>query len=123
MISYSKLISESLLIQIEGDVLMENSKDYYNAVTEILKQSPKLSRLIFDFGKVQFMDSSGMGSLIKLTGEMQKLGTTIHIFNLNKNLSAVFQLSGIHSIIKVKTTQDFFKDFPEFEFYREIINA
>jgi len=123
MIGYNKLVSENLLMRIEGDVLMENSKDYYNSVTDILKISPKLSKLIFDFGKVQFMDSSGMGSLIKLTGELQKVGTHIYIFNLNKNLSAVFQLSGIHSIIKIKSVPDFFKEFPEFEFYKAIINV
>ncbi|MCB1178257.1 MAG: STAS domain-containing protein [Leptospiraceae bacterium] len=102
-----------VLLKVIGDILMENSKDFYNGVRDIIDRVDNLNSLCFDFSKVQFMDSSGIGSLIKLTSELKKESCSISMYNLNKNLKAVFQLSGISGIINVKTPDDFQKDFPD----------
>lgn len=102
---------DRILIKVHGDILMENSKDFYNGVREKM-QDMELKFLCFDFSKVQFMDSSGIGSLIKLTSDLRKTGCQVFMYNLNKNLKAVFQLSGISGIIKIRTPQEFIEDFP-----------
>jgi anti-anti-sigma factor len=102
-----------LLLKVHGDILMENSKDFYNRIRELIDDSVSMKSLCFDFTKVQFMDSSGIGSLIKLTGDLKRQGCQVYMYNLNKNLKAVFQLSGISGIIKIKTPQEYLDDFPD----------
>jgi stage II sporulation protein AA (anti-sigma F factor antagonist) len=122
MIALIKQIEDHILLQISGDVLMENSKDFYNSIADTLKVLKKTSKISIDFRKVHFMDSSGMGALIKLAGDFQKIGCNIIIFNLNKNLTAVFKLSGIHSIVKIKTLEDYLLEYPQFEYNKGISN-
>jgi anti-anti-sigma factor len=105
--------NEHCLLRITGDVLMENSKDFYSGVKESFEG--KLHFLSLDFSKVQFIDSSGIGALIKLTSELKKEGCVVNVIGLNKNLTAVFQLSGISSIIKIRSQPDFCAEFPDFQ--------
>lgn len=106
-------VNEHILVRVIGDVLMENSKDFFNSVMQIYKTEGG-KQVSFDFTKVLFVDSSGIGSLIKLTSEFKKQSASINIIGLNKNLRTVFQLSGIVAIIKVLTVEDFKFLYPEF---------
>jgi anti-anti-sigma factor len=112
-ITLLKKNGEHYLLKVEGDVLMENSKDFYNGIKEIF--GGKNAHLSLDFSRVQFIDSSGIGSLIKLTSELKRENFTINVIGLNKNLKTVFQLSGISTIIKIKTQSEFCIEHPEFQ--------
>ncbi len=106
-----------VLLEVIGDVLMENSKDFINSVVELLSKESNITQLTLNFTKVLFVDSSGIGALIKLTSEMKKKSVNLNILGLNKNLRTVFQLSGISSIIKIFSEEDFCLLHPEFRSY------
>jgi anti-anti-sigma factor len=114
-------INDHILFKVSGDILMENSKDFYNGIMNSISEKNKFRFVSFDFGKVQFMDSSGIGSLIKLTSDLQKEKCGVNIYNLNKNLTAVFHLSGINSIIKIHTLKEFVAQYPDFDPEKEKI--
>lgn len=101
------------LLRVAGDVLMENSKDFYNGVKDMFEG--KTGHLSLDFSRVQFIDSSGIGALIKLTSELKRENCVVNVIGLNKNLTAVFQLSGISTIIRIRTQNDFCIEYPEFQ--------
>lgn len=112
-------VNQHLLVRVVGDVLMENSKDFLNSVHEVIDPETDLKQVSFDFTRVLFVDSSGIGALIKLTAEMKKKSASIAIVGLSKNLRTVFQLSGISNILKVMTVEDFCFFYPEFMSYFE----
>lgn len=107
-------VNHHILLKVTGDVLMENSKDFLNAILQLISSETEINQLSLDFTRVLFVDSSGIGALIKLTSEMKKKSASINIVGLNKNLRTVFQLSGISSIIRVMTVEDFCFLYPEF---------
>lgn len=120
MVSLIHFVNNHLLVSIEGNILMENSKDFQNSVQTLLAGYPALGMLTFDFRKVQFMDSSGMGILIRTVADLKKKNCTVNAVSLNKNLYAVFHLSGLHTIIKIHIQEDFYKAYPDFEKYKGI---
>ena len=57
-------------------------------------------RLILDFAKVGFMDSTGIGVLLGRYKTATNLGMELCVRNLNMQIDKVFRISGLYQIIK-----------------------
>ena len=67
---------------------------------EIERYMPK--EVIFDFNKVSFMDSAGIGMIIGRYKMAKMLGGELEIINANKAIRKVLEMSGIVNIIPIK---------------------
>lgn len=100
--------------------MMDNSKDFYKEFEAIIQQNTDFKvvsfdfyKVSFDFYKVNFMDSSGIGSLIRAASYVKNLHSAVTVFNLNKSLYSVFRLSGLDNIIAIYTYDEFIEIYPE----------
>ena len=66
---------------------------------EIERRIPK--KVIFDFDKVSFMDSAGIGMLIGRYKVTKMLGGNIEMINVKTNIKKILEMSGIQKIIKI----------------------
>ena len=66
---------------------------------EIERYVPK--RVIFDFDKVTFMDSAGIGLLIGRYKVIKMLGGNLEMINVKSNIKKILEMSGIPKIIKM----------------------
>ena len=64
---------------------------------EIERFMPK--EVIFDFNKVSFMDSAGIGLLIGRYKLVDMLGGKVEITNINNSIRKIFEMSGLFKII------------------------
>ena len=64
---------------------------------EIERFMPK--RVIFDFNRVSFMDSSGIGMVIGRYKQTSMLGGKMEITNLRPAVRKIFEMSGILKLI------------------------
>ena len=67
---------------------------------EIERYIPK--RMVFDFDKVSFMDSAGIGTILGRYKMMRMLGGSMEMINVNSNVRKIFEMSGIPKIIQIK---------------------
>ena len=67
---------------------------------EIERYMPK--EVIFDFNKVSFMDSAGIGMIIGRYKMIKMLGGELEIENATRNVRKVLEMSGITKIISLK---------------------
>lgn len=58
------------------------------------------SELIFDFGKVRFMDSSGIGLLIGRYRNMQCIGGQVYMRGASQHMSKIIAMSGVEKYIR-----------------------
>lgn len=58
--------------------------------------------VVFDFEKVSFMDSSGIGMLLGRYRKIIRLGARAEMVNLNNDLRRIFEMSGILKIIPIR---------------------
>ena len=71
---------------------------------EIERYMPK--EVIFDFNKVSFMDSAGIGLIIGRYKLASMLGGKVEVTNLTVQVRKIFEMSGILKIIpEVKCTE------------------
>jgi stage II sporulation protein AA (anti-sigma F factor antagonist) len=71
---------------------------------EITKFMPR--KIVFDFNKVTFMDSAGIGMLIGRYKMIKMLGGTAELINVNLSIKKIFEMCGILKIIPIRTMQD-----------------
>ena len=67
---------------------------------EITRFMPR--KVVFDFGKVTFMDSAGIGLLIGRYKLAKMLGGSTRIVNASKSIKKVLEMSGIVRIIPIE---------------------
>lgn len=70
---------------------------------EITRYMPR--EVVFDFSKVSFMDSAGIGLLIGRYKLAKMLGGTASIINASRTIKKVLEMSGIIRIITVNKEQ------------------
>ena len=89
-----------LYIQITEEIdhhtteIMRRKMDY-----EITRFMPR--KVVFDFSKVSFMDSAGIGLLIGRYKLAKMLGGNTNIIHANRSIEKVLEMSGVVRIIPV----------------------
>ena len=66
---------------------------------EIQRFMPR--KVIFDFNRVVFMDSAGIGLVIGRYKTVTALGGSLEMINVSNKLRRVFEMSGILNIIPI----------------------
>lgn len=74
--------------------------------TDMLVEAYHVRKLVFDFTKTEFMDSSGIGVLIGRCKNMSYSGGEVAAENLSERIQKIFVVSGLHKIIKIKTKEE-----------------
>lgn len=96
----------NFLVQ-EGDVLfvsLPEEIDHYKTGTlaewiddAIWEGEP--DKVVFDFSKTKFMDSSGVGLLAGRYQKMQSVGGEVYMQHVHGHMAKIIQLSGLEKII------------------------
>ena len=89
------------------EVIFEEEIDHHTCLKlavmtddNIKKFMPKV--VLFNFEKVSFMDSSGIGMLLGRYRKIFRNGGRAEMINLNSDLRRIFEMSGILKIIPVR---------------------
>lgn len=67
---------------------------------EIERHIPR--KVIFDFNKVSFMDSAGIGLILGRYKNTSMLGGKVELINVNKAVYKILKMSGITKLIPIK---------------------
>ncbi len=102
-----KLLGErkSVIVKVSTELDHHAAAEIRRAVDAKIKSSNAVN-VIFDFSKVDFMDSSGIGVIMgryKLTGI---LGGKVVIFGARKNVKRIIEMSGIDKLITICGSAD-----------------
>ena len=94
-----------LIFKITEEIDEFKAKDIRRkADYEIERYMPK--RVIFDFSRVSFMDSSGIGMIIGRYKQAAMLGGRTEMINLNPSVRKIFEMSGVLRLIPEVTLDD-----------------
>ena len=67
---------------------------------EIERHIPR--KIVFDFNKVSFMDSAGIGLVLGRYKNASILGSKVELINVNKSVYKILKMSGIVKLIPIK---------------------
>ncbi len=101
-------MTDILSLSHEGDTLtasLHGELDHHSAVTvrEKIDEALYLNRpslLIIDIGKVDFMDSSGLGLIMGRLAKATELGTTLAVANPTARAERMLKMAGLDRFIQ-----------------------
>ena len=90
---------DSIYAELSGE-LDEYSAEYVRiSLDDLLKTMANSKKLILDFSKVSFMDSTGIGMLLGRYNKFSKHDIGIYIKNPTSYVNRIFEMTGIYQII------------------------
>ncbi|MBE6618701.1 MAG: STAS domain-containing protein [Ruminococcaceae bacterium] len=91
---------DTLNIEIEGDVDHHTAKFIRSEIDKaIFYYRPKVALL--NVGKVDFMDSSGLGLILGRYTNVKEVGGVLKILNPSKDTEKILSLAGIERLIPI----------------------
>jgi len=77
----------------------ETGSDLRSEIASLLKKAPK--DILIDCQNIQFMDSSGFGSLVSALKRVREHGKQLYLCSLNSQLRMVLELTGTDGVFPI----------------------
>ena len=98
----------SIFLERDKTLLVEITEEIDHHTTEKLRRKidDNITRymprkVIFDFNKVSFMDSAGIGMVIGRYKMVNMIGGTVQMKNVRTSIKKIFEMSGVVKIIPI----------------------
>ena len=90
---------DCIFAELVGE-LDEYSAEYVRiSLDELLNQAENKTKLVLDFSRVSFMDSTGIGMLLGRYNKFSKQDIGLYIKNPTSYVNRIFEMTGIYQII------------------------
>jgi anti-sigma B factor antagonist len=63
-------------------------------------------KILVDFAKTGYIDSSGLGVLVSLAKRLRELGGDLRLANLNDDLQTLFELTKLDTLFQIADTRE-----------------
>ncbi|RMD89255.1 MAG: anti-sigma factor antagonist [Calditrichaeota bacterium] len=92
-------IDSVAIIEIEGEVDLYSSPEVRKVIMRLTKnQTPTI---LVNLGKVSYMDSSGVATLVEGLQQANKYGGKLKLANLQDSVKEVFELSRLDKVFDI----------------------
>jgi anti-sigma B factor antagonist len=100
------------VLEITDSIRMgPNCQQIEQQVDEAIRQNEKC--VIFDLSRVAYVDSSGIGTIVKILSRLKKVGGTLRLTGVKDMVEGVLKLSQVTKIIEIyPTVADASRDLP-----------
>lgn len=92
-----------LVVSLSGELDHHTAKKVKDLAEEVIKNKG-ITNLVFDFTKLTFMDSSGIGVVVGRYKLVSSLGGHVAIVNNSATIDRLLTMSGIKKIIAVRNS-------------------
>ena len=92
------------VVKVQTEVLdAGNAKEFRSGITPILEENVKI---VFDMSQVNFLDSSGCGTILSCLRQLNSAGGDLKMFGLQQSVRTLFELIRLHRIIDIFNSRD-----------------
>jgi anti-sigma B factor antagonist len=97
-------IGEIAVLDITGRITLgEGNVMLREIVRELVEKGDK--KIVLNLGEVQYMDSSGVGELVKTHTTVKNQGGQLRLVNLNKRISDLLQMTRLSSVFDIDSDE------------------
>ena len=95
---------DTAMISLAGDVELSHAPDVHAALVNLADEQP--ARLIVDLGEVQYMDSSGVGTLVDLYRRVHGYGGQLILAAVQPRVRSVLEITQVVQFFTIYESVD-----------------
>lgn len=94
----------AIILNLAGEIDLQHSPELRKILQEKIKA--KCAALVIDFSGVEYIDSSGLATLVEYRRDSQKFAGQFSLANLTTRVRTIFELVRLNEIIPIHATLD-----------------
>lgn len=102
--SESKGAGGVTVVQVEGQLIIGNRHELKDLIQAALERGER--RLLVDFSRTGYIDSSGLGALVSISRRVREAGGELRLSGLNDDLRSLFELTKLDTLFAITETPD-----------------
>ena len=87
-----------IIFKIDGDITINNSDELLNKLSQY---SSEEYDLVLDFSNLKYIDSAGMGALVRKLKEILSIGGELRIINTPPKILRLFKLTKLDTFFEI----------------------
>jgi anti-sigma B factor antagonist len=100
---YDRVGDVTVVVMPMEELDASNSEEFKHEVAPFLEDT---THLVFDLGRLRFVDSSGLGAFISCLRKVNAKGGDVKLCGMSKQVRAVFELVRMHKIFDIYGTKE-----------------
>ena len=88
-----------LQIALSGDIDLGNAEAFYAEVMQAYHKNPQ--NVAFDCEHLSFIDSTTLGTFVKILKQVKTNGHTVRLFSLQPNVKKLFLICSLNTIMEI----------------------
>ena len=93
-----------VVVEVDGQLLVGHRQELKQKVLDETEAGAR--KVLIDFAKAGYIDSSGLGVLVSLAKRLRELGGDLRLANLNDDLQTLFELTKLDSLFQIADTRE-----------------
>ena len=93
-----------VIVEVDGQLIVGNRQDLKQRVLDELANGT--TRVLVDFARAGYIDSSGLGVLVSLAKRLRDEGGELKLCNLNDDLRTLFELTKLDTLFSIADTRE-----------------
>ena len=92
------------VVQVDGQLIIGNRHELKDLVQAALDRGER--RLLVDFSRTGYIDSSGLGALVSISKRVREAGGDLRLSGLNDDLRSLFELTKLDTLFAITETPE-----------------
>ena len=92
------------VVQVDGQLIVGNRHELKDLVQAALERGER--RLLVDFSRTGYIDSSGLGALVSISKKVRESGGDLRLAGLNEDLRSLFELTKLDTLFTITETPE-----------------
>lgn len=98
-VKINKVTDEKIEIALSGDIDLGNAEAFYAEVISSYNAAP--ANVVFDCEKLNFIDSTTLGTFVKILKHVKTNGHTMKLLGLQSKIKKLFLICSLDSIMEI----------------------
>lgn len=95
---------ETHVIELEGEIDLYTAPEFKERMVQVIEQGKK--RIVVDFSKATFIDSTTLGVLVGGVKRLRPLGGTLALVCTDRNILKIFEITGLDRVFPIHDSRD-----------------
>ncbi len=92
------------IVEVDGQLIVGNRQELKQKMLEALDHGAR--KLLVDFTKTGYIDSSGLGVLVSLSKKIREQGGELRLAALNEDLRTLFELTKLDTLFQIADSRE-----------------